>query len=164
MAQEPSIASEEELAAVLASRLSLPRLHLASAAIQAEAIAKVPEKVARKCACLPVKVEGRSLVAAFADGTAGKLPPTQSGLELSRPGIRVTAFGPNPGGEGLLLRLWEEAGVSGTCEVQLPAGLRPASVQPVDLRGQSNGASIPVTNGRFKAPVAAFAPASYKLQ
>ena len=64
---ESSLAAEEALAAGFASRLSLPRLHLASAAIQAEAVAKVPEKLARKCICLPVKLEGRTLVAAFAN-------------------------------------------------------------------------------------------------
>ena len=35
--------------------------------------------------------------AAFFDGPPGKLPPMQSGLELSRKGVLVTAFGPNPG-------------------------------------------------------------------
>lgn len=67
MAQETSLAREEESANAFASRLSLPRLHLASATIQPEAIAKVPEKVARKCLCLPVKLDGRSLVTAFAN-------------------------------------------------------------------------------------------------
>jgi type IV pilus assembly protein PilB len=69
MAQETSLAREEELAEGFASKLSLPRLHLASATIQSEALAKVPEKVARKCICLPVKLDGRSLVAAFANPT-----------------------------------------------------------------------------------------------
>lgn len=64
---EPSLGAEETLAAGFATRLSLPRLHLASAAIQPEAVAKVPEKLARKCVCLPVKLEGRALVAAFAN-------------------------------------------------------------------------------------------------
>src|SRR5262245_1105494 len=65
--EHTSLAAEEELADGFASRLSLARLHLASAAIQPEAIAKLPEKVARKHTCLPVKLEGRTLIVVFAD-------------------------------------------------------------------------------------------------
>ena len=38
------------------------------------------------------------LVAAFADGPPGKLPATASGLALSRRGVLVTTFGPDPYG------------------------------------------------------------------
>src|SRR5215831_19148614 len=65
--EHTSLAVEEELADGFASRLSLARLHLASLAIQPEAIAKLPEKVARKHSCLPVKLEGRTLIVVFAD-------------------------------------------------------------------------------------------------
>lgn len=64
---ESSLGAEEVEAGGFAARLLLPRLHLASAAVQPEAVAKVPEKLARKCMCLPVKLEGRTLVAAFAN-------------------------------------------------------------------------------------------------
>jgi len=62
------------------------------------------------------------LLAAAADGAPGPLPSTRRGLELSRKGILVTAFGANPDGSGTLLRLWEYAGQSGAVRVRLPDG------------------------------------------
>jgi hypothetical protein len=103
------------------------------------------------------------LLAALADGPAGRLPPTQSGLALSRPAVAVTAFGPDPDGQGTLLRLWEYGGSSGKCQVRLPAGLAVADAQPVDLRGQPAGQSTPVHAGAFTVRLNAFAPASFKL-
>lgn len=93
----------------------------------------------------------------------GKLPVTRAGLELSRKGIGVTSFGENPDGKGLLLRLWEQAGVSGECTVALPHGMRCSSVQPVDLRGRKNGKAIPVRDGSFSFELNAFTPASFVL-
>jgi hypothetical protein len=104
-----------------------------------------------------------ALQAASASGPAGKLPPTQSGLEVSRPGVLVTAFGSNPDGAGLVLRLWEQAGRSGACQVTLPRGLNAKSVQPVDLRGRVRGPEIPVRDGSFEFLLPAFAPASFVL-
>lgn len=101
---------------------------------------------------------------AFADGPAGKLPATAPGLELSRRGVQVTALGTNPDGAGTVLRLWELSGQSGDCQVTLPAGLKVASVQPVDLRGRPVGAVLPVKEGRFTVAVKAFAPASFVLE
>lgn len=104
------------------------------------------------------------LLAAVADGAGGPLPQEQAGVELSRPGITVTAFGPNPDGAGTLLRLWEQAGRSGTCRVRLPAGLPARSVQPVDLRGQPVGAALTVRDGAFAVELPAFAPASFQIE
>jgi hypothetical protein len=104
------------------------------------------------------------LLAAAATGAAGSLPAVQTGLELSRKGIAVTAFGPNPDGRGLLLRLWEQAGRAGTCVVSLPAKLAIRTVQPVDLRGRPKGPPLPVRDSRFEVPVGAFAPASFELR
>jgi hypothetical protein len=103
------------------------------------------------------------LLAAMADGQGGPQPRNQTGLELSRKGVLVTAFGANPDGIGTLLRLWELAGRSGNCRVQLPKGLRPVQVQPVDLRGRPIGQAIPVRGGAFVRQVHAFAPASVLL-
>jgi alpha-mannosidase len=91
------------------------------------------------------------------------MPPTQNGLELSRKGILVTAFGTNPDGPGTLLRLWEEAGQSGTVKISLPEGMKARQAQPVDLRGRPVGQPIPVRNGTLKVQVDAFAPASFLL-
>ncbi|MCX6923882.1 MAG: hypothetical protein NT154_11850 [Verrucomicrobia bacterium] len=104
------------------------------------------------------------LLAAAADGPGGKLPRTQAGLGLSRSGILVTAFGQNPDGAGMLLRLWEQAGQSGNCTVRLPAELMARTAQPVNLRGQPEGEPISVKGGEFTTEVRAYAPASFFLQ
>jgi len=100
------------------------------------------------------------LLAAVAEGTPGALQPTRRGLELSRKGILVTAYGANPDGPGTVLRLWEQAGQSGTVKVRLPEGTTVEQVQPVDLRGRAIGKPLPVRNGAFKVTVGAFAPVS----
>jgi len=104
------------------------------------------------------------LVAAIADGAAGKLPPSQTGLELSRPSVAVTAFGPNPDGNGILLRLWEQAGQAAPVRVQLPPATKVAVVRPVDLRGRPSGEAIPIISGGFTVWLEAFAPASFALE
>ncbi|NUQ64004.1 MAG: hypothetical protein HUU20_16125 [Pirellulales bacterium] len=97
------------------------------------------------------------------DGPAGRLPVAQPGLALSRQGVLVTAFGPNPDGDGLLLRLWEQSGRSGVCRVQLPEGIRSAAAQPCDLRGRRQGNPIAIEDGHVDVPLGPFAPASFLL-
>jgi hypothetical protein len=103
------------------------------------------------------------LLAAASDGPAGSLPPTRAGLQLSRRGVLVTAFGPNPDGKGILLRLWEHAGQSGPCTVTLPEGLDVKTVQPTDLRGRPTGDPVAVRNRAFVADVRAYGPVSFLL-
>jgi hypothetical protein len=81
-------------------------------------------------------------------------------VALSRKGIQVTAYGANPDGAGTVLRLWEQAGKSGTVTVRLPEGTNVKQAQPVDLRGRLIGKPLPVSNGSLKVPVGAFAPVS----
>lgn len=104
------------------------------------------------------------LLAAVADGPAGKLPKTQAGLSLSRSGVLVTAFGRNPDGAGVLLRLWEQVGQSGEVAVRLPAGLSVRTAQPVDLRGQPAGQPLAVQDHQFQTRLGACAPISFLLQ
>jgi alpha-mannosidase len=87
-------------------------------------------------------------------------------VELSRRGVNITAFGPNPDGDGIVLRLWEMAGQSGKCRVRLPFGTNGLDVKyakPVDLRGSAKEPGIPIKNGAFQAVLKPFAPASYIL-
>ena len=108
--------------------------------------------------------EARSpICAAMFNGPAGKLPVAQTGLELSRRGILVTAFGDNSDGEGTILRLWEQAGQGGSCRVTLPAGLSVKRVRPCDLRGGSIGEPILLRDRQFEVNVPAFAPVSLVL-
>lgn len=104
------------------------------------------------------------LEAAQADGPAGPLPVAQSGIELSRAGALVTAFGPNPDGPGTLLRIWELLGKAGEFQVRLPLSLKCQAAQPVDLRGRPAGKPVPIVGGRLAVPLAPFAPASYVLR
>ncbi|MHC4402863.1 MAG: glycosyl hydrolase-related protein [Planctomycetota bacterium] len=103
-------------------------------------------------------------IAVVGDGPGGSLPPAQSGVELSRRGVLVTALGPNPDGPGLLLRLWEQAGRAGGCRVKLPAGLEVARARPCDLRGRPRGEPVPVREGHLSVSLSPFAPASFLLE
>ena len=112
----------------------------------------------------PAEEARTPMLASYADGAAGQMTPTKTGLQLSTRGVKVTAFGPNPDGEGLVLRLWELAGHAGVCDVRLPAGMIPRTIQPADLRGRPIGKPIPVDNGKFRAPIHRYAPASFLLK
>ena len=102
-------------------------------------------------------------VAAFADGKPGSLPPSQAGVTLSRKGVRLSAFCPNPDGPGMVLRVWEQSGQGGPLTVTLPTGTKAAKAQPVNLRGEPAGEPIPIINGQFTVPLGAWAPASFVL-
>jgi len=117
------------------------------------------DKTGREAALQTPSWEARvPCVAAFFDGPKGDLPLSQPGLTLSRKGVLVTAFGPNPDGEGAILRLWEQAGDAAPCKIRLPKGMKVSSVQPCDLRGQAMGRPIPVERGSFEVPMTPFAP------
>jgi len=91
----------------------------------------------------------------------GPLPPAQSGVELSRKGVAVTGFGPNPDGAGTVFRVWEQSGRNGRLEVVVPA--RFATAIPVNLRGETIGRVIRISAGRFGFDLPAYAPASFIL-
>jgi alpha-mannosidase len=104
------------------------------------------------------------LLATTTDAAPGSQPAVQTGLAISEKGVLVTAFGPNPDGSGTVLRLWEQAGRSGTCTVRFPTGMNVSSVQPVDLRGRPKGTPLPVFNDAFSTPLNAFAPVSFVIE
>ena len=94
----------------------------------------------------------------------GKLPVTQQGISLSRKGVTVTAFGPNPDGDGIILRVWEQGGITGKLEVILPIGAKFATAVPVSLRGEKCGEPVQITNGRLSFDLHAYAPVSFILK
>jgi alpha-mannosidase len=99
------------------------------------------------------------------ENSTGKLPAQQKGIELSRAGIVITAYGQDPdGNKGTLLRLWEQAGSGGMVSISLPAGKKFSKAKPVNLRGQVNGKSISIVNGKFNYTIKAFGPASFLLE
>lgn len=104
------------------------------------------------------------LLAVPVSGKGGKLPAEGIGLELSRKGVLVTAFGANPDGKGTILRLWEQAGVSGEVTVRLPKGMKASTITPVNLRGEVAGKTESISLDSFTVDLKAFAPASFVLE
>lgn len=92
----------------------------------------------------------------------GALPLVKEGVKVSRKGVLVTAYGNNPDGDGKLLRLWEEGGNDGKCEVTLPTDIY-RTAQPVNLRGVPCGNPVAIKDGRFSISLGKFAPASFLL-
>ncbi len=64
---EQKLLSEEALAETFAQWLKLPRVRIASASVEPEAIKTISEELARKHICLPLKVDGKSLTLAMTD-------------------------------------------------------------------------------------------------
>ncbi|MCP5537528.1 MAG: hypothetical protein H7A51_15005 [Akkermansiaceae bacterium] len=114
--------------------------------------------------CTPSWEARLPLLAAAADGSAGPLPTSQNGISVSRAGVLVTTFGPNPDGEGTVLRLWEQAGLSGPMTITLPPNAPWTHAQPVNLRGEVQGPAIPINTGTFTIDLPHHAPASFVLQ
>jgi len=105
------------------------------------------------------------LVAARADGAGGILPAEQTGLAVSRPGATITAFGSDfCGRKGTLLRIWEQAGVSGVLTVTLPPEMKFVAATPVNLRGEKSGGPLAIERGTLKFNLNAFTPASFALE
>jgi hypothetical protein len=105
------------------------------------------------------------LLAASADGQGGSLPTERTGLAVSRRGVTITAFGSNPDGiRGTLLRVWEQAGVSGELIVICPAGDKYLAATPVNLRGEKAGKPLRLKSGELKFMLNAYAPASFILE
>jgi len=108
--------------------------------------------------------ESRSpLLAALINDTGGDLPPSAAGVQLSQKGVMITAFGKNPDGDGTVLRVWEQAGVSGKVTVTLPNGIKALTAMPVDLRGEKIGEPIKIISGKFRFEASAYAPAGFIL-
>ncbi|WP_079467519.1 DUF5054 domain-containing protein [Chitinophaga ginsengisegetis] len=103
------------------------------------------------------------LLTAIADGEAGKMPASKSGVSISGKGLLVTAYGDNPDGEGTILRLWEQAGIEGGRIVNLGKESNVKAVVPIDLRGTPLGESIKVNKGAFSFKLNKYAPASFLL-
>jgi alpha-mannosidase len=123
--------------------------------------AKTP---AAETIALPAIEARHPLLAIATEGPGGTLPATRTGIAVSRPGTLVTAFGENPDGTGTLLRVWEQAGVSGNLTLTLPAGFKATRAIPVDLRGVKSGASLEINDGKLTFPLKAYAPASFLVE
>jgi len=112
----------------------------------------------------PAMEARHDIVGGAGNGPAGPLPPVQTGVEVDRGGVFVSALGDNPDGAGTVLRLWELAGRSGDCRVRLPGKLARTVVQPINLRGEPQGAPLVIQNDSFVAPLERFAPYTVLLK
>jgi hypothetical protein len=105
---------------------------------------------------VPLKV-GRSR------SNPGTLPVTQAGISISRKGIALNAFGPNPDGSGIILRVWEQAGITGEIEVTLPVGSKFKTATPVNLRGEKLARPLKIKDGKLSFIIHAYGPQSFEL-
>jgi hypothetical protein len=103
------------------------------------------------------------LLADFAPGGNGSMPVSAKGIELSMKGVLVTAFGKNPYGDGLILRLWEQSGNSGRCTVSLPEGLNGKIVIPVNLRGEVTGKVFEIVDSEIVLDITGYKPYSFVI-
>lgn len=99
-----------------------------------------------------------------ATGMGKTLPTKQSGVCVSRKGILLTAFGPNPDGDGTLLRVWEQAGVSGKLTVTLPVAEKFSTAMPVNLRGEKVCELVEIKGSQLTFDLNGYAPASFILK
>ncbi len=104
------------------------------------------------------------LLTGIAEGAAGKLPAKKNGIATSRIGVLVTAFGENPDGDGTILRLWEQGGISGNVTIEFPKGSTYTRATPVNLRSEVTGEPINITAGKLTFLLKAYAPASFVLE
>jgi hypothetical protein len=103
------------------------------------------------------------MLAEFSTAGKGQMASTSKGIELSMKGVFVTAFGKNPDGDGLILRLWEQAGNSGKCKVTFPEGLEGKIAIPVNLRGEVTGDPIEIRNNSISLDIKEYKPYSYMI-
>jgi hypothetical protein len=101
----------------------------------------------------------------FYDGPQGAGPLSDSGITLSRKGILVTALKHLPEGEGMVLRLWEQAGQSGRCKITLPEGSNLKTAYRCNLRDDlTEGEGIDISNHTFEVEIQANQPVSLILK
>lgn len=109
----------------------------------------------------------QELLAGYSNGSSGNLPVTQTGISLSRKGVRITAFCTNPdaenGVQGTLVRLWEQSGITADITLTLPVGFKAEKAQPVNLRGEKAGEPLKITEGKLKLNLKAYSPVSFIL-
>ena len=110
----------------------------------------------------PTEETRQPLVGFYFDGKPGRLPATNKGIQLSQKGIVVTSFAPTPDNR-YRLRLWEMAGNSGVCEIELPPVFK--SAQLCNLRDEPlPDAAFLIKDGKLKVNYKAYQPLTLMLR
>ena len=96
------------------------------------------------------------------DSFIGKIKASAFGKQ----GVLVTAFGNDPDeiNKGTLLRVWEQAGITGKVTVKLPKAMKVSKATAVNLRGEKTGETKKVRSGKLKFKLGKYAPASFILE
>jgi len=101
----------------------------------------------------------------FYEGPQGEIPATAEGISLSRKGILITAFKMNRDSDGMVLRLWEQAGNGGLCEVTFPEGSGLTKAYPCNLRDEiTDVKGIVISDNSFQVMIQSNQPASFILK
>jgi hypothetical protein len=103
------------------------------------------------------------LMAVMVNNSGGQLPVSASGIQLSRKGVLMTAFGENPDGEGSILRLWEQAGSNGKMTITLPHNHPFKTATFCNLRGEVVGNKFNIQD-TIEVDIKAYQPISLLLQ
>jgi len=99
----------------------------------------------------------------FYEGRPGKHPITQKGVSVSRKGVLITAFYEKQ--EGSILRLWEQAGKKGMCEVKLIKNNGFERAYSCNLRNKiTDHNGIEIVNDSFQFEINANQPVSFILK
>ena len=109
--------------------------------------------------------EARSpLLAAATAGPAGPLPPMQAGIELSRKGTLVTAWGRTPTATAPCCGFGSSRANRGRAGFTCPNRSAQEAVQPCDLRGRPQGPPLALRDGSFGISLTPFSPLSFLIR
>lgn len=113
----------------------------------------------------PIEETRQPLAGFYSDEKAGNQPLTNEGIKLSEKGILVTSFAKMNDKQNYRLRLWEQAGNAGTCEIKLPLSTVKEAVI-CNLRDEPlpGLTPIPVKNGVLKIAFKAYQPITLLLK
>ena len=99
----------------------------------------------------------------YYDGPKGESPVVAEGISLSRKGILLTAFKVEAGGK--LIRLWEQAGISGLCKLSLPDDSSYKKAYACNLaREISDDKGIEIIDNSIQFEISANQPVSFILR
>lgn len=113
----------------------------------------------------PTEETRQPLVGCYFNGLAGSLSLEGEGVSLSKKGILITSFTRCKNSNGYCLRLWEQTGESGICEVKLPLTSVKEAIA-CNLRGEplSGVKPIQLKNGKFEIEYKAYQPITLMLR